>query len=70
MYVERASRWHSHGKATDSDSGDITATFGNGRVFKGTYFQITATHASTAWIRLGRLGPPPCAQRLALLGPR
>jgi hypothetical protein len=26
----------------DSDSGDITATFGNGRVFKGSYFQITS----------------------------
>jgi len=25
----------------DSDSGDITATFGTGRVFKGRYFQIT-----------------------------
>ena len=25
----------------DSNTGDITATFGSGRVFKGTYFQIT-----------------------------
>jgi hypothetical protein len=25
----------------DNDSGDITATFGSGRVFKGRYFQIT-----------------------------
>lgn len=25
----------------DSDSGDITATFGSGRVFKGRYYQIT-----------------------------
>jgi hypothetical protein len=28
-------------QSTDSVSGDITATFGNGDVFKGTYFQIT-----------------------------
>jgi hypothetical protein len=28
-------------QSTDSVSGDITATFGTGRVFKGTYFQIT-----------------------------
>jgi len=28
-------------QAEDSDSGDITATFGNGRVFKGKYVQIT-----------------------------
>jgi hypothetical protein len=28
-------------QSTDSVSGDITATFGDGRVFKGTYFQIT-----------------------------
>jgi hypothetical protein len=28
-------------ESTDSVSGNITATFGNGRVFKGTYFQIT-----------------------------
>ena len=41
MYVERRSRWHSPGKADDGDSGDITATFGNGRVFKGKYYQIT-----------------------------
>lgn len=25
----------------DNDSGNITATFGNGRVFKGKYYQIT-----------------------------
>jgi len=29
-------------QSTDSDSGDITATFGSGRVFKGTYYQITS----------------------------
>jgi hypothetical protein len=28
-------------QSDDSDSGDITATFGNGRVFKGKYYQIT-----------------------------
>jgi len=28
-------------ESTDNVSGNITATFGNGRVFKGTYFQIT-----------------------------
>jgi len=28
-------------QSEDSVSGDITATFGSGRVFKGTYFQIT-----------------------------
>jgi hypothetical protein len=28
-------------QSTDSVSGDITATFGSGRVFKGSYFQIT-----------------------------
>jgi hypothetical protein len=28
-------------QSTDSNSGDITATFGNGEVFKGRYFQIT-----------------------------
>ena len=28
-------------ESTDSVSGGITATFGSGRVFKGTYFQIT-----------------------------
>ena len=28
-------------QSTASTSGDITATFGTGRVFKGTYFQIT-----------------------------
>jgi hypothetical protein len=27
-------------QSDDSDSGDITATFGNGRVFKGKYYQI------------------------------
>jgi hypothetical protein len=29
-------------QSTDSVSGDITATFGTGRVFKGNYFQITS----------------------------
>lgn len=28
-------------QSTESHQGDITATFGNGDVFKGTYFQIT-----------------------------
>jgi hypothetical protein len=28
-------------QSNDSTSGDITATFGSGRVFKGNYFQIT-----------------------------
>jgi hypothetical protein len=28
-------------QSEDSDSGDITATFGSGRVFKGRYYQIT-----------------------------
>jgi hypothetical protein len=28
-------------QSDDRDSGDITATFGNGRVFKGKYYQIT-----------------------------
>jgi hypothetical protein len=38
-------------QSTDSNSGDITATFGNGDVFKGTYFQITRE------TRVDRLGP-------------
>lgn len=29
-------------ESTDSVSGNITATFGNGRVFRGNYFQITS----------------------------
>jgi hypothetical protein len=29
-------------ESTDSVSGNITATFGTGRVFRGTYFQITS----------------------------
>jgi hypothetical protein len=28
-------------ESTDNVSGNITATFGNGRIFRGTYFQIT-----------------------------
>jgi len=28
-------------ESNDSDSGDITATFGSGRVFRGNYYQIT-----------------------------
>jgi hypothetical protein len=28
-------------QSTDSTSGDITATYANGKVFKGAYFQIT-----------------------------
>ena len=42
----------------DSDSGDITATFGNGRVFKGKYYQITDTaraeHLDPLWDGWGR----------------
>jgi hypothetical protein len=38
-------------QSTDSVSGDITATFGDGEVFKGTYFQITRD------TRVERLGP-------------
>ncbi|HKU90417.1 MAG TPA: hypothetical protein VJP84_11525 [Steroidobacteraceae bacterium] len=38
-------------QSTDSVSGDITATFGSGRVFKGTYFQITQD------TRVDHLGP-------------
>jgi hypothetical protein len=29
-------------QSSDDDSGSITATFGSGRVFKGSYFQITS----------------------------
>ncbi len=38
-------------QSTDSVSGNITATFGTGRVFKGTYFQITSE------TRVDRLDP-------------
>ena len=38
-------------QSTATDSGDITATFGNGRVFKGEYFQITSD------TRVGDIGP-------------
>jgi len=38
-------------QSTDSTSGDITATFGDGEVFKGTWFQITRD------TRVDRLGP-------------
>ena len=38
-------------QSTDNRQGDITATFGNGEVFKGTYFQITRE------TRLDRLDP-------------
>ena len=38
-------------QSTDSTSGDITATFGNGDVFKGKYYQITSD------TRLDRLDP-------------
>ena len=38
-------------QSTATDSGDITATFGNGRVFKGEYFQITSD------TRVDNLGP-------------
>src|SRR5689334_22203767 len=40
------------------NSGDITATFGSGRVFKGTYFQIThdtrVDHLDPLWDGWGR----------------
>jgi len=38
-------------QSTASNTGDITATFGGGRVFKGTYFQITSD------TRVDRLDP-------------
>jgi hypothetical protein len=38
-------------QSTDSVSGDITATFGTGRVFRGQYFQITQD------TRIDRLDP-------------
>ncbi len=38
-------------QSTDSISGNITASFGTGRVFKGTYFQITSE------TRVDRLDP-------------
>jgi hypothetical protein len=38
-------------ESTDSVSGNITATFGTGRVFRGTYFQITSD------TRVDRLDP-------------
>lgn len=38
-------------QSTDSVSGNITATFGSGEVFKGTYFQITSD------TRVDRLDP-------------
>ena len=38
-------------QSSDSVLGDITATFGNGEVYKGTYFQITRD------TRVDRLGP-------------
>jgi hypothetical protein len=45
-------------QSTDSVSGDITATFGSGRVFKGTYFQITqdtrVDHLGPLWDGWGR----------------
>jgi hypothetical protein len=45
-------------QSTDSVSGDITATFGSGRVFKGTYFQIThdtrVDHLDPLWDGWGR----------------
>ncbi len=45
-------------QSTDSVSGDITATFGSGRVFKGTYFQITqdthVDHLEPLWDGWGR----------------
>ena len=47
----RRSRWHSPGRATTAISGDITATFGTGDVFKGEYVQISRD------IRVERLDP-------------
>ena len=45
-------------QSTDSVSGNITATFGSGRVFKGTYFQITqdtrVDHLDPLWDGWGR----------------
>jgi hypothetical protein len=45
-------------ESTDSVSGNITATFGSGRVFKGTYFQITqdtrVDHLEPLWDGWGR----------------
>jgi hypothetical protein len=38
-------------QSSDDDSGNITATFGSGRVFKGSYFQITSE------TRVDRLDP-------------
>jgi hypothetical protein len=38
-------------ESTDSVSGNITATFGTGRVYRGTYFQITSD------TRVDRLAP-------------
>jgi hypothetical protein len=35
-------------ESTDSVSGNITATFGTGKVFKGTYFRITWVPSGTA----------------------
>src|SRR3954470_283730 len=45
-------------QSTDSVSGNITATFGSGRVFTGTYFQITndtrVEHLGPLWDGWGR----------------
>jgi hypothetical protein len=45
-------------ESTDSVSGNITATFGTGKVFKGTYFQITrdtrVDHLGPLWDGWGR----------------
>ena len=45
-------------QSTDSVSGNITATFGTGRVFQGTYFQITqdtrVDHLEPLWDGWGR----------------
>ena len=45
-------------QSDDGDSGDITATFGSGRVFKGKYYQITDStrveHLDPLWDGWGR----------------
>ena len=45
-------------QSNDNTSGDITATFGNGRVYKGNYFQIThdtrVEHLDPLWDGWGR----------------
>ena len=55
-------------QSDDSNSGDITATFGTGRVFKGEYFQISRDiRVEEPRSALGWLGPAAQQERLALL---